>query len=382
MATRRRFRWGLIVAVLVLAALVAWLLFHPKPVKKTAPPPVPVTAAQVVSQDVPVQVNAIGAALAWQAVTIHAQVSGVLKTVNFTEGTDVTQGQLLAQIDPAPFQAALTQAQGALARDQAQLQEAQLDLARYQKLAAQDSIAKQQVDTQAALVKQDEGVVKIDQGAVATAQINLGYCRITAPVSGRVGLRLVDPGNLVSSTDTNGLLTVNQIEPIAVTFTVPEGDFQRLADASQGFTIPLTVEAMSEETGAPLGLGELRIADNHVDPTNGTVTLKARFPNSQHRLWPGQFVNVTLTLQVLQHAITVPAAAVNQGPKGSFAYVIGPDHKVSAQPVKVGPTEAGVVIINSGLKAGDTVVTDGQMSLKAGLTVAVQPAAASGKPAA
>ena len=315
-------------------------------------------------------------------ITVQTQIAGTLEKVDFTEGQTVHKGQLLAEIDTRPYVVQLAQAEGQLARDQASLADAQLDLKRYQTLKAQDSISGQQVDTQAALVKQDEGVVKIDQGAVATAQINLGYCRITAPVSGRVGLRLVDPGNLVSSTDTNGLLTVNQIEPIAVTFTVPEGDFQRLADASQGFTIPLTVEAMSEETGAPLGLGELRIADNHVDPTNGTVTLKARFPNSQHRLWPGQFVNVTLTLQVLQHAITVPAAAVNQGPKGSFAYVIGPDHKVSAQPVKVGPTEAGVVIINSGLKAGDTVVTDGQMSLKAGLTVAVQPAAASGKPAA
>ena len=385
MATRRRFRWGFIVLALLLVGLIAWLVLHPKPVKKSAPTPVPVTAATVTTQDVPVTVSAIGAALAWQAVTIHAQVSGVLKAVYFKEGTDVAQGQLLAQIDPAPFQAALTQAQGALARDQAQLQEAQLDLARYQKLGAQDSIAKQQVDTQAALVKQDQGVVKIDQGAVATAQINLGYCRITAPVSGRVGLRLVDPGNLVSASDTTGLLTVNQIEPIAVTFTVPEGDFQRLADVSKGFTTPLTVAAMSEESGAALGSGELSIADNHVDPSTGTVELKARFPNSQHRLWPGQFVNVSLTLQVLQHAVTVPAAAVNQGPKGAFAYVIGPDHKVSAQPLKTGATEGGVVIITGGLKAGQSVVTDGQMSLKPGLTVAVQPAAApasSGKPAA
>ena len=316
MATARRFRWGLIVPALVLVALVAWLVFQPKPVKKTAPPAVPVTAAQAQTQDVPVAVNAIGAALAWQAVTIQAQVSGVLKAVYFTEGTDVAKGQLLAQIDPAPFQAALTQAEGALDRDQALLQEARLDLARYQKLASQDSIAKQQVDAQAALVKQDEGVVKVDQGAVATARINLGYCRITAPVSGRVGLRLVDPGNLVTAGGATGLLTVNQIEPIAVTFTVPEGDFQRLAEVSKGFTVPLTTQAMSEETGAPLGQGQLSIADNHVDSTNGTVAMKARFANPQHKLWPGQFVNVRLTLQTLAHAITVPVAAVNQGPNG------------------------------------------------------------------
>jgi multidrug efflux system membrane fusion protein len=383
MATARRFRWGLIVPALVLAALVAWLVFQPKPVKKTAPPAVPVTAAQAQTQDVPVAVNAIGAALAWQAVTIQAQVSGVLKAVYFTEGTDVAKGQLLAQIDPAPFQAALTQAEGALDRDQALLQEARLDLARYQKLASQDSIAKQQVDAQAALVKQDEGVVKVDQGAVATARINLGYCRITAPVSGRVGLRLVDPGNLVTAGGATGLLTVNQIEPIAVTFTVPEGDFQRLAEVSKGFTVPLTTQAMSEETGAPLGQGQLSIADNHVDSTNGTVAMKARFANAQHKLWPGQFVNVRLTLQVLQHAVTIPVAAVNQGPKGAFAYVIGPDHKVSARPLKVGATQDGLAVIDSGLKAGESVVTDGQMSLKPGLAVAVHAAApAAGKPAA
>jgi len=385
MATSRRFRWGMLIPVAVLAAVVAWIVFHPKPVKKAAPPKVPVSAAVVTAQDVPVAVSAIGAAQAWQGVTIQAQVSGVLKQVAFTEGVDVRKGQLLAQIDPAPYQAVLTQAQGALDRDQASLQEARLDLARYQKLAAQDSIARQQVDTQAALVKQDEGVVKVDQGAVATAQINLGYTRIVSPVTGRIGLRLVDPGNLVTAGAAGGLATVNQIEPIAVTFTVPEGDFQRLSDASNGFTRPMATQALSQETGASVGEGELSIADNHVDPTTGTVALKAKFPNPQHKLWPGQFVNVRLTLQTLAHAITVPAGAVNQGPNGAFAYVIGPDQKVSIRPVTVGATQDGVAVITAGLHLGERVVTDGQMSLKAGLTVAVQPPAGHGpakKPAA
>lgn len=372
MATKRRVPWGLVIPAILLIALLAWWLFHPKAAKKPAPPSIPVSATRVTTQDVPISVNALGSALAWQAVTAPFQVSGILIQAPFTEGAEVSKGQLLGQIDPAPYQALVTQAQGALARDQALLQEARIDLARYQKLGAQDSIARQQVDAQTALVKQDEGAVKIDQGALATAQINLGYCRITSPVAGRIGLRLVDVGNLVSSTITTGLTTINQIEPIAVTFTVPEGDFQRLSDASKGFTQPLAVEAFSQETGASLGQGELRIADNHVNQTNGDVEFKARFPNAAHKLWPGQFVNVRLVLQTLRNATTVPSAAVNQGPKGAFAYVIGVDHRVSARPLTVGANQNGVAVITAGLSPGETVVTDGQMSLKPGLAVSVQ----------
>jgi multidrug efflux system membrane fusion protein len=261
------------------------------------------------------------------------------------------------------------QAGGALRRDQAVLQGARTDLARYQTLVAQNSIAKQTAEDEAATVRQDEGTVQNDAGAVAAAKVNVGWCRIKAPVSGRIGVRLVDPGNIVTTSLTTGIISVNQIQPIAVTFTVPQGDFQRLASVSGGFTRPLTTEAISQETGATLGTGELIVADNHVDPSTGTVELKARFANDGRQLWPGQFVNVRLTLQTLSHAITVPSSAVNQGPKGAFVYVVGADSKAMVQPVVVATTEGDVAVIQSGVKPGQTVVTDGQMSLRPGAMV-------------
>jgi multidrug efflux system membrane fusion protein len=366
----------------LLVGLIIWLvLVQHKPAKAARSPVVSVTVAKVARQDVPLEITALGAAQAWQGVTINPQVSGRLTYVA-TEGTDVAAGQLLAQIDPAPYLAALTQAQGALKRDQAQLEDARLDLKRYQTLGAQDSIAKQQLDTQAALVKQDEGVVLADQGAVAAAQVNVNYCRIVSPVSGRVGIRLIDPGNVVSTSTTTGIVTVNEISPIAVTFTVPQGDFQRLSDVSNAFRRPLAVVALNQDTGAPLGEGELVVADNHVDQTTATVELKARFPNADKHLWPGQFVNVRLTLQTLHDAVTAPAAAINQGPNGAYAYVVGPGDVALMRPVSVVTVQDGVAVIKSGLTPGQTVVTDGQMTLRAGSKIAVAPAAPAKKPAA
>jgi multidrug efflux system membrane fusion protein len=375
MAARRRNRWGFIVLGLVAVALVAWVLTHRKKAPLPGPPPVAVTTATVAVQDIPLTVSALGAAQAWNSATIRAQVSGMLLRVPVREGSDVRAGDLLAEIDPRPFQAALQQAQGALNRDQALLDVARVMLARDKQLLAQDSIARQDFDTQAALVKQDEGIVELDKGVVETAAINLKYCRITAPTDGRVGVRLVDPGNLVSSTDTTGVLILNQITPIAVTFTVPEGDFQRLASVSNRFHTPLAVQALSQETGEALGAGELSIADNRVDPTTGTVTLKARFANPSHQLWPGQFVNVQLVLQTLPRAIVIPLAAVNRGPKGAFAYVVGANSKVSVRPVTVTTVEGATAIIQSGLKPGEVVVTDGQLILKPGMTVRARPSA-------
>jgi multidrug efflux system membrane fusion protein len=370
MAARRRVHWGFIVLAVLVVALAVWALTHKK--KDTTPKrptSAAVTTTTVAQQDIPISVTALGAAQGWQSVVVRPQVSGKLIAVPVREGADVAAGALLAQIDPAPFQAALMQAQGALTRDQAQLQNARLDLKRFQQLAAQDSIARQQVDTQAALVKQDEGVVAIDQGAVATAKINLGYAAIRAPVAGRVGVRQVDPGNLVSSSDTTGILTLQQISPMAVTFTVPEGDFQRLSTASQGFRRSLPVQAASQEDGTVLGMGELSAADNHVDPQTGTVQLKARFANADRRLWPGQFVDVRLVLQKLEHAVVIPLAAVNQGPKGMYAYVVGPGSKAVMRPIALETTQDEVAVVKSGLKAGEVVVTDGQMTLKPGMTV-------------
>ncbi len=371
----RRLRWGFVILGVLLVALVVWVVFgHPKTVKPTKATTVPVTAAKASVQDVPLTVTALGAAQAWQGVTIRAQVNGKLVAVNFREGSYVAKGAVLAEIDSAPYRAALLQAEGALKRDQALLEAARVDLKRYQTLVAQDSIARQQVDTQAALVKQDEGLVMIDKGSVAAAQVNVDYCRITAPVAGRVGVRLVDPGNIVSPSDATGIVTVNQIMPIAVTFTVPQGDFQRLSDVSGNFSRPMPTEALSQETGAHLSSGELSITDNHVDQTTGTVAMKARFDNGDKRLWPGQFVNVSLTLQTIQNAVVVPSAAVNRGPKGAFVYLVGAGMKVAAQPVAVTATEDAVTVIETGVRPGDMVVTDGQMSLKPGSTVAIRQA--------
>lgn len=365
----RRFRWGFVALGVVLLALLVWAFFaSQKPAKPHGPPPVPVSVAKVASQDIPLIITALGAAQAWQGVTIVPQISGRLTYVA-SEGQDVKAGSVLVEIDCAPYRAALIQAQGQLRRDQATLEGAQRDLARYQTLVAQNSIAKQTAEDQAATVKQEQGTVLADQGSVDAAQVNVRYCRITSPVDGRVGVRLIDPGNIVTTGTTTGIIIVNQIQPIAVTFTVPQGDFQRLVSASAGFSRPLITQAASQETGADLGSGELVVADNHVDQTTGTVEMKARFPNPTKQLWPGQFVNVNLTLQTLSKATVVPAAAVNQGPKGAFAYLVGADNKVTAQPVSVLTTAGAVAVIQSGLVPGQTVVVDGQMSLKAGASV-------------
>jgi multidrug efflux system membrane fusion protein len=378
----KRFRWGFLVVGAVLVGMILWLVYgNKKQARNNAAPTVAVTTTKAAVRDFPVVVTALGAAQAWQGVTIRAQVNGRLLSVPVREGAQVKRGQLLAEIDPAPYRAALLQAQGAERRDEAALEQARIDLQRYQTLLTQNSIAKQQVDTQAALVKQLEGTVMLDKGSVAAAQVNVNYCRIVSPVDGRVGVRLVDAGNLVSTQDTTGIITINEVTPIAVTFTVPQGDFQRLANLSNGFSKPLTTQALSQETGAALGTGELVVADNHVDANTGTVQMKAKFPNTDSRLWPGQFVNVRMTVQTLQHAVTVPATAVNQGPNGPFVFVVahqGTNDTARMQPVKVTTTQDFTAVIQDGVKPGDTVVTDGQLSLRPGSKVHMRSADGAG----
>jgi multidrug efflux system membrane fusion protein len=411
MAARRRFRWIFVVLALVAVALVMFTLLHKKKAPPAKPPQVSVNVAKVTVQDVPVSITALGAAQAWRSDTIVAQVSGVILKTPFIEGQSVRAGQVLAVIDPAPYQAALTQAQGSLKRDQALLEEAKMDLARYQTLAAQNSIAKQTAEDQAAVVKQDEGVVLVDQGAVAAARVNVDRCRITSPIAGRIGVRLVDPGNVVGSgatsnstngsasttssasgsttgaasggagsagsvtggtTGSSGIAVVNQITPIAITFTVPQSQFAELVQVSNGFRTPLKTQAYTQETNALIGSGEVQIADNKVDPSTGTVELKAKFENADQRIWPGQFVSVTLTLRTLQHVPTVPAAAVNHGPQGAYVYV-AQGGKAQMRPVKIAATQGAFAVIASGLKVGETVVTDGQMTLKNGSQIRILP---------
>ena len=409
-------RRGVILALgfLVLLGLAAllWSVVH-KPAKKAAaPPPVPVTAEKAVAQDLPLTIEALGAAQAWTSDTILPQVGGKLLRVNFREGGEVKAGQVLAEIDPAPYQAALIEAQGTLQRDRAVLAGAEVDLARYQRLLAKDSIARQTEEDQQATVDQDKGTVRIDEGAVKTAQINLGWTRVVSPISGRAGVRLIDPGNLVSasggssstsstasvtsasSTSTSGsssgssatngaggysgggssamgIVIINQITPMAVTFTVPEADFDRLMTLSGGFARSLPVKAYSQETSEQLDSGEVQIADNRVDPTSGTVELKARFANAGKRLWPGRFVDIRLVSQTLSQAVVIPLSAVNRGPKGQFVFVVGQNGQAVMRPVSLATTQGTTAVVKSGVKAGETVVTDGQMVIKAGSKVRV-----------
>lgn len=380
MAGSSRFPWILAVAGALAAALLGWVLMHRTPAPRIDGPSITaVEIAHVEIRDVAISVNALGQAQGWQAVVVRAQTSGRLLQVPVREGSEVAVGDLIAEIDPAPHRAALMQAQGALRRDQAQLDIAELRLARYRQLADQKSIAGLDVDTQAALVDQLKGTVMLDQGALAAAQANLNYTRIVAPVAGRVGMRLVDAGNVVSANDTGGIVTINQISPIAVAFTLPQGVFQRLAQASEGLRKPLVTQAYSQETGQLQDTGELVVVDNRVDPSTASVQLKARLANRQHRLWPGQLLNVKLTLLTLHDALTLPSIAVNQGPQGPFTYVVV-DGKARLQPLQIEVQQDELTVVRSGVKPGDIVVVEGQASLRPDARVSVRktPDAAAG----
>lgn len=372
MAASRRVPLGLVGVLAGALALFAWALFHET--RSATPTPQPATAiaiAKVERRDVAVSINALAQAQGWQAVVVRAQVNGTLLRVPVREGSDVGKGELIAEIDPAPFRAVLLQARGALSQDQAQLELARLKLTRYRQLGEEDSIAGLDVDSQAALVSQLEGTVMVDQGKVAAAQVNLDYTRILAPVAGRVGVRLVDAGNVVSTTDTAGIVTINQISPIAVTFTVPQGEFQRLAQVSDSFRKTLVTQAYSQESGQLLDTGELVVADNRVDPATATVELKARFDNPERRLWPGQLLNVRLTLQTVHNVLALPTVAVNEGPKGPYTYVVKDDTAVM-RPLEIDLRQDEITVVRSGVEAGETVVIEGQASLRPGAKVAVR----------
>ena len=372
MAASKRFPLVLVGVGAVALALFGWTLFHKKAASGTAPPTVTAIAVgKVERRDVPVSINALAQAQGWQAVVVRAQVNGPLLQVPVREGADVQKGDLIAEIDPIPFRSQLTQAEGALRRDQAQLDIARLKLTRYRQLAEQHTIATLDVDTQAALVEQMEGTVMVDRGAVSGAQAMLSHTRIVAPISGRVGVRLVDAGNLISTTDTAGIVTINQISPIAVTFTLPQGEFQRLSQASDAFRKALVTEAYAQESGELLDTGELVVVDNRVDPNTATVQLKARFANAHQHLWPGQLLNVRLTLQTLHNALALPTIAVNQGPNGPFAYVIENDTAV-IRPLVIDVRQDEFTTVKSGVQPGDTVVVEGQGSLRAGARVSVR----------
>jgi multidrug efflux system membrane fusion protein len=343
--------------------------------------PTPVVATAATQGDIDVIVNGLGTVTPLRTVTVKTRVDGELVRVLFDEGQLVKEGQLLAEIDPRPFQVQLQQAEGQLARDRALLENAHLDLERYTTLFQQDSIAKQQVDTQASLVRQYEGAVRVDASQVDNARLQLAYARISAPVSGRLGLRQVDPGNIVHAGDANGIVVITQLEPISVLYTVPQDLLPTLMKRLQSRE-QIAVEAWDREQKAKLADGALASADNQVDPQTGTVKLKARFANSDRGLFPQQFVNVRMKLDTLHDAVIVPAPAVQRGAQGMFVYVVQPDKTVALRTVKLGPADGQRQSIADGVRPGDLVVTDGTDRLRPGAPVEVASARPEIKPPA
>jgi multidrug efflux system membrane fusion protein len=372
----------LLLVLLVVAGLVAWVVLRGKEPAPTgrfqSSGPMPVGTAKAEKSDMPIVLSALGTVSPLATVTVKTQIAGQLIEVAFKEGQLVKKGDLLAQIDPRPYQVALAQAEGQLARDQALLKNAELDLARYKTLVAQNSIARQILDTQAALVQQHRGTVQTDQAQVDTQKLNLTYCRIVAPISGRVGLRQVDPGNYAQTSDATGIVVITQLQPISVIFTLPEDHLpavQRRLNAGAA----LTVTAYDRTGATKLETGVLQTLDNQIDTSTGTVKLRAVFDNREQVLFPNQFVNIRLLVDTLHDATTVPSAAIQRGATGTFVYVVKPDETVTVQPVTLGASDNQRVAVTKGVEPGEAIVTDGADRLKDGAKV--RPLAA-GRPAA
>ncbi len=367
--------WLLTLAVLGGGAAGAWYWFVQVPRERAAATPAPrfrpaatVGVAQATRADVPVVVSAIGTVQPVVTATVRTQLAGILVGINFTEGQMVTKGQVLAQMDARPYRLALAQAQANLARDQAQLADAQRDLGRYRTLLAQDSIARQQVDTQASLVKQLENTVAADEALVGTARLNLEYTTITAPVAGRIGLRQADIGNYLTPGDANGIAVITQLDPIDVIFAVPQ-DRRPALQARIAGGAPLPVLALDQQSVATLAEGTFLTFDNVVDATSGTVKAKARFANTDGRLFPNQFVNVRVRADTIAGAVTVPVSSVRHGARGAFVFALNADRTVSLRQVTTGIADGDRIVILSGISEGERVVSEGADNLVDGAQV-------------
>lgn len=375
-----RLRWIIVPAALILIAFMLWHVLARKPHVRSESPQV-VTVAQATRGDMPVILKELGAVTPTATVTVvpNQAVSGYLTETPFLEGQDVEKGQLLAQIDPRPYQAALDQAIGTLQRDQGSLDEAKMDLARYQKLETQDSIARQQADDQAYVVRQDQGTVKLDEAALATAKLNLTYCSITSPVAGRVGLRLVDPGNYITGASSPGIAVITTIKPTTVEFTVAQNDLGPVVDRFRTAGVKLPVTAYNSDNTKQLATGTLYAISNQMNVSTGTVTLRATFSNDDEALFPNEFVNIQLLENTLHQVILVPTPAVQTGAPGNYVYLVGKNSKVSVHKVTLGPSDGKNTVITKGLNVGDSVVTEGTDRLTDGVRIKIANPPASGE---
>src|SRR5580700_5846442 len=366
---RNRVRLVLAVAAVVCASLSGCTSADSKQQKAqaAAPRPVSVAVAKVQQQDVPVYLVGLGSVTAFYTANIKSRVDGQIMRVNFKEGQTVKEGELLIVIDPRPFQVQLEQMQAQLFKDQATLRDARLNLERYTTLIPSGSIAQQQVDTQKSTVDQLDGQVRTDQAQIDNAKLQIVYCNITAPFTGRVGLRQVDPGNIVHAADTTPMLILTQLQPIAVVFTLPEDQLPTVSQHMK--TSTLLVEAYSRDDQTKLATGKLQTIDNQIDPTTGTAKLKAVFDNKDNQLWPNQFVNANLLLETRKSSTVLPTAAILRAPQGTFVYAVKPDNTVEARNVAVSLTQGNITAVTSGINPGDTVVTDGQDKLQTGSAI-------------
>ncbi len=373
---------AIVVLCLLVVAGAVWLSrHHTATTNKIGPgghsmelPPVPVVAGTVVQKDVPIYLNGIGTVQAFNTVTVRARVDGQVTKIAFTEGQDVRAGDLLAQIDPDPFNAALQQAIAKKAQDEAQLANARIDLNRYSEMVTNEAVTPQQYDTQKALVNTLVATVNADQAAIDSAKVLLAYTTIVSPIDGRTGIRLIDQGNIVHAADLNGIVVITQLKPISVVFILPEQTLGPIQDQCQGADPDLPVVAVSQNNTNVLGEGKLAVIDNQIDRTSAQITLKATFPNTDLRLWPGQFVYARLLLTVRKGCVVVPDSVVQRGPEGAFAFVIKNDQTVEIRPIKVAAqltaqVKQGEDIIENGLQAGERVVVEGQYKLQQGSRV-------------
>jgi len=363
-------------ALLTVVVVAGGLLYftHIHPLEKAAaapapPPPVPVVAAAVAQHDVPIYLSGVGTVIAYNTDVVRAQIQGQLISVNFTEGQNVHAGDLLAQIDPRPYQALIDQYTGNLQRDQAQLINAQANLARYTTLGAKGWATPQLLETQKAQVAQLLAAIKADQALIDAAKVQLSFTRLTSPIDGVAGIRQIDNGNIISPSNTNGLVVVTQINPISLIFTLPETVLPQIQQQEEKAKAPLAVLAYSQDDKTLLDRGVLGLVNNEILQTTGSIQLKANFDNKLHRLWPGELVNARLLVDTRHNGLTISAAAVQQGPNGPYAYVINSDNTVAMRPIKVAQISDGQALIDSGLEANEQVVVDGQYKLQPGAHV-------------